>query len=689
MRNFWNRLIALFLVTILLSGLGGALAVGTDYADIKGHWAEATLIRALNDTLIVGTRDSLSPNAPMTSGEILTILCRVLSAQKTADISGITDIRKDDVFYTIAAQAVALGIAAPVNGRLALSQPVTRSKAFIILAEAFQLYTANPDTSVLLNFSDGNTLSGRFRQAASCLISAGFVGGFNGSLHINDNISRAEFLTVLYKIIPNYVSDSKDLSTLSGGIVLTGSSSVSDTVFSGNVYFDCTASSVQLHNITAPGVILRSDSLDALWVSSSKIDRLVFSAGSGDLYFSPDFASSITTTVIGTGSGKLTFGGSLPTIEITGNNRDVTITGAVKNLLVSGSNNTVIIAPGATVDTVTLLGSGIGNTMSVNGFIGECTVFGQSTVISGTGTVQMLNDNASDSSITANTVNVTDNKDYGLNGVALTLTAPDNVPSYETLKASVSINAPKGSRLCRGSWYIDDVFISQSDISVGATSEVSLNLDIPNRSDAPVTSTLSFVLSYINGKDDYQEIRTDKSITLLNATKFDAAEVLALVKTGYQGNYTLAWAQANDYTDTAKTIWVNAKGYTSKTNYLVWVNIAYQRVNIFTGSAGNWTLTNNFIVGTGASGNDTPTGVFKIIGRSTRGWTTKTYTVKPVIFFLNSAYGFHSRLYDPGTTKINDARIGFPVSHGCVRMYDADVAWFYKNIPTGTTVVVY
>lgn len=689
MRNFCNRLIAFFLVVILLSGLGSALAVRTDYADIQGHWAEATLIRALNDTLIVGTGDSLNPNVPMTGAEILTILCRVLSAQKTADISNITDISKDNTYYTAASQAVAIGLATPVNGRLDLSQPVPRSKAFAILAEAFQLNTASPDTTALLSFSDGNTLSGRYRQATASLVSNGFIGGYNGSLHINDNISVAEFLTVLYKIIPNYLSDSKNLNAISGGIMLTGASSVFNTVFSGNVYFDCATSSVQLYNITAPAVIFRNDSLDALSISSSKIDKLVFSTGGGDIYFNPDYTSSITTTVVGTGSGKMTFGGSLPALEIIGSNRDVTITGSVKNLLVSGTNNTVVIAPGATVDAVTLLGTGIDNTVTANGIIGDCTIFGQRTVIGGSGTVQNLADNSANSTITANTVNVVTNKDYGLNGVELAITAPDNVASYETLRASVSINAPEGSLICRGAWYVDDVFISQSDVTVGATSEESLKSDIRNRGDAPVTSTLSFVLSYVNANGDYQEIQADKSITLLNATKFDAAEVLALVKTDYQGDYTLAWAQSNDYDDGVKTAWINAKGYTSKTKYLVWVNIAYQRVNVFTGSAGNWTLTNTFIVGTGATGKDTPLGVTKIIGRSSRGWTTTAYTVKPVIYFLNTAYGFHSRLYAPGTTKIIDARIGFPVSHGCVRMYDEDVAWFYNNISTGTTVVVY
>ena len=36
-----------------------------------------------------------------------------------------------------------------------------------------------------------------------------------------------------------------------------------------------------------------------------------------------------------------------------------------------------------------------------------------------------------------------------------------------------------------------------------------------------------------------------------------------------------------------------------------------------------------------------------------------------------------------------DARIGFPISHGCLRMYNEDIWWLYNNIPNGTTVVVY
>jgi lipoprotein-anchoring transpeptidase ErfK/SrfK len=185
---------------------------------------------------------------------------------------------------------------------------------------------------------------------------------------------------------------------------------------------------------------------------------------------------------------------------------------------------------------------------------------------------------------------------------------------------------------------------------------------------------------------------TDGSKACAVSVQIDQKEkdrIKALIKTGYKGDYTLQWAKEHDYKESDKVKWVNIKGYTSNTKYLVWVSIAYQRLNVFTGSKGNWNLTNTFIIGTGVRGRETPTGVFKLIDRNPGGWTTSIYTVKPVVTFINEKYGFHSRLYYPGSTKIYDAKIGFPCSHGCIRMYTNDVAWFYEHIPLGTTVVVY
>ncbi|MFR4414394.1 MAG: L,D-transpeptidase [Butyricicoccus sp.] len=135
---------------------------------------------------------------------------------------------------------------------------------------------------------------------------------------------------------------------------------------------------------------------------------------------------------------------------------------------------------------------------------------------------------------------------------------------------------------------------------------------------------------------------------------------------------------------------INAKGYSSNTNYLVWINRAYQHVNVFTGSKGNWKLTKSFIVGTGAASTPTPVGVTTVSYKLKAGWTTGTYTVRPVVgFYPGTGYAFHSRLCYPGTSTEYDFSSGYPVSHGCVRMKHNDINWIYNNVPIGSTVVIF
>ena len=54
-----------------------------------------------------------------------------------------------------------------------------------------------------------------------------------------------------------------------------------------------------------------------------------------------------------------------------------------------------------------------------------------------------------------------------------------------------------------------------------------------------------------------------------------------------------------------------------------------------------------------------------------------------------TGYAFHSRLCYPGTDTEYDYSAGYPISHGCVRMYKSDIWWIYNNIPVGTTVAIF
>jgi hypothetical protein len=679
-----RRLFTAILAVVLLSGTADVLAA--DDTAFKDHWAAATLRRALDDTLISATDGDILPDEALTGGKLISILCRVLSASREADLSGVTDMDKSDPYYKAAAQALALGLISPRDGRLNLEQPITRSGAFSILANAFQLTGARSDTSMLDKYSDSDTLFGDYRMAAAALTSNGFVIGSGGLLHMSENISLAEFLTILYRIIPNY---HRGGTTAPGGSVVSGNDYYSWTKFQDSLYYDCTTSHIALQGLEAPCVVVRSSTLDWLSVFSCHIDRLVIAAGAGTISFTSESNSDIGTVAVGDGGGAVTLRGTFPSVEITGDGRTVDVEGNVQKLLISGQDCKVKLSQGSFAGSVTILSTGSGSRLTVNGSCNECVVYGASTTVDGSGSIQSVTDNGKNSTITAKSLTKAVNDEYGLTGTSLSISAPDSLPSYMPLNATVDIKAPDSDAACIGYWYLDDVLISASDVILGKTASASLSYSAKNQGSEPVTAALSFVLYSEDPDGGWQELRTGKNIILENTDKFHVADVLGQVTTGYAGDFTLKWAQTHDYDDSIKTAWVNYKGYSSKTDYLVWVNITYQRVNIFTGSAGSWKLDRSFLVGTGAPGKDTPVGSFKVIGRSTAGWTTKEYTVKPVVFFNTYGYGFHSRLYYPKTTNILDSRIGFPISHGCVRMYDQDVDWFYKTIPTGTTVVVY
>lgn len=149
-------------------------------------------------------------------------------------------------------------------------------------------------------------------------------------------------------------------------------------------------------------------------------------------------------------------------------------------------------------------------------------------------------------------------------------------------------------------------------------------------------------------------------------------------------NYTVY----EDFSDTDKEIFVNAKGYESQSEYLIWINLERQKVNVFLGAKGRWDLIRVSTCSSGANTTPTPTGVVTYCAYS-NGWFNPTYYVKPVLYInLERAIAMHSILFNPNGT-VQDGTQGTPASHGCVRMPPAEIDWIASHVPVGTTVVVF
>lgn len=141
------------------------------------------------------------------------------------------------------------------------------------------------------------------------------------------------------------------------------------------------------------------------------------------------------------------------------------------------------------------------------------------------------------------------------------------------------------------------------------------------------------------------------------------------------------------YSESTMEGFVEQKGYSSSTNYLIWVSLKTQTVNVFTGSKGDWELYRSFPCSSGKPSQPTVTGVFDVEYKHTE-WDFGTYKVRYVTGFYEG-YAFHSRTYSRDYSQMLDPTIGSPASAGCLRMLDADCRYIFDYIPYGTTVVVY
>lgn len=285
------------------------------------------------------------------------------------------------------------------------------------------------------------------------------------------------------------------------------------------------------------------------------------------------------------------------------------------------------------------------------------------------------------------------------NGFGISVSAPE-VPAGGSLKAVVSFRNVGTLKTCEAQWYLDGeavngYYAAAKVIAQDTTSSFSRQLEF-SKYMAP-SHRVGFGLRYTDPQTG-QEIRlyAEKTVIVNNysASYYDnlekaalEKEALATVSSRYRGNYTSSYNI--DYSPEIKQAFVHAKGYSSRTGYLVWVNLATQKVNVFGGSQGNWDLMRTFRCATGAPSTPTPVGVTYVTYKQSA-WVTDSYTCRPIVrFYPGTGYAFHSRLYYPNTNQVKDASMGFPVSHGCVRMEDIGIYWLYNNIPVNTTVVIY
>lgn len=378
-------LILAFAMAVSLFTVGASAAEPT-YGDTAGHWAEASIERWSDYGIIQGSNGKFDPDGQLTCAQLATILARLLKLPAAKD-AGFIDNPADAWYYDAINRCAAAGILkGNGDGTVTPNASITRERAMVMLARALGIEPlSRPDLS---KYADVAQVSPYAQGYLAALIEAGIVGGVTADrLAPQDNITRADTVTILDRAIQTYADKAGAAVSASGGLVLV----VAD---------DVTVSG------TIGRLLIPTDNIVVIVSGSKNIGSIAITGNHSTVIL--DNATADDVTISGVGSKVETKNGS-----------------HIKNIALTESASGAVVAAGSgtTIDNVANSAPGA--------------------AVTGSGTVKSV---ASDTDVTVETKN-TEVKNTGRSEITVT----DAKGKETTVKPGTSTTVNKESASSGGS----------------------------------------------------------------------------------------------------------------------------------------------------------------------------------------------------------------------------------------------
>ena len=198
-----KKFLVLFtVITMMLS----MTAFAAEFKDMPDNWSTEALNAAVENGLMSGSDGYIYPDNPMTRAEMAAIITRATGATIEAEITAYFDVNSDAWYYSAMAKAVKMRAFKGSGAKLNPENNITRQEAFVVLARVFGLdRVADAEYTELAKFSDGESVADWAKKEVNMIIKSGYVGGSDGKINPLANITRAEFATVMNRIIKYYI----------------------------------------------------------------------------------------------------------------------------------------------------------------------------------------------------------------------------------------------------------------------------------------------------------------------------------------------------------------------------------------------------------------------------------------------------------------------------------------------------
>ncbi len=684
---------------------------------IPDYWARRALIFAVRTGIMVGKGDNnLDPGANITHAEVITILQKILNTQKQASMDRFTDVDPEAWYFGPMARAVSLGIlplADPNATTLTPGKLITREETFVAMARMFGVKGTN--RQAIYRFADWKDVSDWAADDLAAMIETCQIAGDGVNLNPKGVITRAEVVQVLSRLLTQ-IGPTLDQTDFTGQMGLGGSYVAPNTTIHGDLLLSTDETSLTLEGLTVTGrLILQGNDKLNLNLLGCSIHELV-------LCRPVDLRSDSPLDTV-TAYGFLTIFCNAQTVNVF---------------------DRMVQSADSTIQTVNAMDN---TAISILGTVGTMNVLGYNVYINGSGRINTLvqrgtgltNYCAVDSAVY---------NPYKTTGNAVATRTDNGKVSSKAPTLTMGLrltNMPEGWSECDLVWFVDGKEISRTArnlLQEGSVITASYNFSSYLDGFHPTVPFTVYIthkgvqtLLYrgtVNLEESVQDIaknvrtqniqgqlrNSDKlytsfnpddqsfsgykrnlsagtRVTILQSREACATQVrLSDGTVGWTHYYNVAilsgtYYITQDYSTPVKEYFVNnVKNWGSSTGYMIWVSLYTQRINIFSGYRGHWTLIRSGPIASGR--NDCPTPVEDVkLYYHTYSWVYDPYYVHHVTVF-DEARGFHSRptKYDRDGGGLYDNTIGMPASNGCIRLLDEDAIYVY-NLPLNTAVHIY
>lgn len=322
---------------LLLSPTGALGASPSDFVDFPNDWSTGAMTAAVDNGLLGGVDgEHIAPQGVLTRAQMAAIINRAFGAEKTASLTGYTDVAANAWYATDMAKAVQMGtFSGSGNGLLEPDRAITREEAFSVLARAFALSAG--DGAALNDFTDGAQVSAWARGSVSAMVAGGYVNGSDGNrLNPQQSITRAEFAAVMSNLVAQYIDADSTLNRsleIDGNVIVRGNVDLSGYTINGDIIIADEATNVTLDGVTVNGRLVVRGASDSLTISDSTADGVIITNPNGASVLKTDNASDLgTVTALG----------------------DLTLSGGQLDRLTIAESATITVEKDASVSTITV-----------------------------------------------------------------------------------------------------------------------------------------------------------------------------------------------------------------------------------------------------------------------------------------------------------------------------------------------